>query len=634
MTEYIVCHDADSAGRAGAQVWSQAVANQAGQCKIIDLPFTEESMDGNGNQKTDLRDWLNDGNSFSDFLKLASRSIDREGDNTSGVRYAIEEEMMRRLGLDVLGATCKFRVSIWSDELKMTVKDLEVRKMTMDNFDWLCGDRAQLHIHRSNEDIEDSYPLTQVKRAIARLCSARPVVTEYLETGQGVWLGHDNEDQHETIVLVSSKEAARMNGELAMVTSPRVDKLMIDMGSAADRWYNFDVLSEYCTLAKDPEWCGDVIQQGIKYFGQWRWKHADSDPELITGLIIATWIQTLWKWRPQVAVVGETNSGKSFLFKSLGGLEAGLEPGIFGMLSFLTSQSSEAGIRQHIANRACVVLIDEFDSMNGKEQEKTLSLIRTSSRRDIIAKGTSNQTGHKYALRHICWIAGIYDGLKDQADKNRFINFELLRKADSTRSIEMMPSEQAVDLGQKLLAIGIVHGLAMRDAAHQMRNHNAEGIDPRQIENYSVPVAALNVPIGSSKEETAESLDFMLQRIEKDSLSSQHVELMNDIMAAQVNCGRGEIHTVGQIIESAQLFTDYSEVLQANGIRYFQGDEFEEASIFIAHGRLPHGLLRSTEWRKSLDQILLRTPGARRDKQRCGAANRALNGVRVPVVEG
>ena len=40
----------------------------------------------------------------------------------------------------------------------------------------------------------------------------------------------------------------------------------------------------------------------------------------MSGLVLATWVQSLWAWRPRIDVLGATNTGKSMLCAALAGL--------------------------------------------------------------------------------------------------------------------------------------------------------------------------------------------------------------------------------------------------------------------------------------------------------------------------
>ena len=81
---------------------------------------------------------------------------------------------------------------------------------------------------------------------------------------------------------------------------------------------------------------------------------------------VATWVQTLWEWRPQVAIIGPSQAGKTTLFKVLSQM--------FGNLTVMSSGSTAAGIRQAIKSSAKVVLCDEFES--SRHRTEVLEMLR------------------------------------------------------------------------------------------------------------------------------------------------------------------------------------------------------------------------------------------------------------------
>jgi septin family protein len=114
-------------------------------------------------------------------------------------------------------------------------------------------------------------------------------------------------------------------------------------------------------------------------------------------------VQSIWDFRPQVAIVGATNSGKTVLFNTL--------VSIFGGLSLKSSLSTASGIRQAIKTSSQIVLCDEFE--DSKFRVEILEMLRTSSRGDKILRGTTNQRGVEFGLQHIAWVAAIEVGLKN-----------------------------------------------------------------------------------------------------------------------------------------------------------------------------------------------------------------------------
>ena len=135
---------------------------------------------------------------------------------------------------------------------------------------------------------------------------------------------------------------------------------------------------------------------------------------------------------------------------------------IFGKLAIKSSGSSAAGLRQAIGNSSKIVLCDEFE--DSKHRAETLQMIRASGRGDKILRGTTNQHGTGFGLKHIVWVAAIEVHLNRAPDKNRFIRLELSKAAAADRSqkLKLPSSGQLADLGQRLLAVAIRYAIPVR----------------------------------------------------------------------------------------------------------------------------------------------------------------------------
>ena len=337
----------------------------------------------------------------------------------------------------------------------------------------------------------------------------------------------------------------------------------------------------------------------------------EAPPLLITGLILATWVQTIFAWRPLVSIIGESNSGKSVLFETLGGSEHQL--GIFGKLARLSSKSSEAGVRQEISNSAVIVLCDEFEK--SRERDKILEILRSSSRGSYQLKGTANQKGTKYRLRHITWVAAIESGLKRAPDINRFIMFELLKAKPGQHGKLRPPSGEVLHrLGQKLLAIAVSRAIEAKQMAIDLKDTPIEDAEARAIESYAVPAAMLATAKRANLEGAQNLLKLLMRlTIEEKELSSDQEDLIDAIMGAEIYISAQEgIRTVSQILERTIETTDTEggcTALERVGIRRIRSKAILEGEIkvFMVPKLVVSNLLVKTPWEgQRIDQILRR----------------------------
>ena len=177
---------------------------------------------------------------------------------------------------------------------------------------------------------------------------------------------------------------------------PRLGNKIIDFH--ADAGWGTDL--EQQVQAMTAEVAAGALRRLQGILGNWNWAHA-ADAEVVAALIPATLIQACWTWRPLVSIIGASDSGKSTLLWQV------IVP-VLGEWTIAADRSTEAGLRQRIGCNAAPVVIDEFDLYS--QRQKVLELFRTSSRGGEILRGTADQTGISYGVRHIAWFAAIESG--------------------------------------------------------------------------------------------------------------------------------------------------------------------------------------------------------------------------------
>jgi hypothetical protein len=629
-----VIHDADQPGLAGGKAWATSISNQAAESikvRFVELPYEVSEHHGK-----DLRDWINDGHTYADLLSMAEatalvkppRTETGEIDH-SKAEFPLFDLIMKKLQLEVLYEEESGAIRVFST-LPATRKSSTIRdvsRMKKETLMQICGASAKMLLSLE-PDNENTFAISDVREAIALAASGRRSTSD--ERGCGVWQGLDAQGvESETVVLVGRNEGCRWNGDkiLKKIISPRADGLMIDFGTCDHEWYDFDTLTRYLAEAEDVEWRRNVIDQTVDLFSMWRWRYQDIDPQLITGLVMATWIQTILRWRPLVSIGGMTNTGKSILFDTLGGFDNG-RPGIFGKLAFKSSKSTTAGILQRIGNTAIAVFNDEFEA--GRERSKALEAFRQASRGAQTAKGTAHHGGVKFKLQHIIWVAATETGLEKAPDANRYVQFELLPAPPEMQGKLRPPEAILQDLGQKLLAISMRVAIQARRMAFEIKDTHVDGIDPRMIESYSVPATMLALAGGYDEVWAREKLEELTGNIDKaDQGRVDHDQLLVDILAAPV-LAAGKTMTVAQILESDANRLSYSERLEATGVKMVPDSTGKDEGLFVVPRVVAEQLLRGKTWEgQKLDQILLRLRGARRSSRRLGGV--VQRGVLLPA---
>jgi hypothetical protein len=626
-----VVHDADHAGEAGAIKWLAALAGVSTDVRQVRLPYEIQPKGG-----SDARDFLHrDGHPYGDLLALAEAAEPITAEKlAAGGRAAIEiqadtvteESIVKSLGIDVLGEMeDSGAVKIFTDFHKKTHTIKNLPKLAIEELLQICGPPAKVIVYHGQDETPPGMArMADVKRAIGLLAGYRRIGDE-TEVGAGCWAAGDS------VVLVGAGEAAKWNGAgtLEKIAHPRCGERLLEL-SGSEPWYDFDRLAEYLAAAADRDWCWTAVERTMEIFNRWTWKNQATSPTIVTGLALATWVQTLWAWRPQVAIIGGSNSGKSYLFQFLGQF--------FGRLAMPNAASSAAGLRQMLGNSAKIILYDEFDST--KFRGEILELLRAAGRGDKVARGTPSQKAKQFGLKHIAWAAGIESGLKKAPDANRFITLELVPPEAAGRrygELQFPDLDESRDLGLRLLAVAVRHVAAAVPLAVRLKGAKQPGVDYRLVESYAVPAAILAAVQGSGDSGAEDMLSFLLADLlaagpEKFSDTD---DLIEAIFGAHVHDGKRTL-TVAQMLEIVDRhesrWEETADALAKVGVAWatYTTADCERSKtvsrgddcLVFAHGQIAEHLLKNTDWKnKSIDQVLARADGAIRSRRRVGGKN-------------
>jgi hypothetical protein len=228
----------------------------------------------------------------------------------------------------------------------------------------IAGPPVKAHVLLSKRDEKPGMvSFDEVKQAIALLAGYKHISAQ-TELGAGCWAGTTDEGECPYVIVVGSRETDEWNGtaKLEKINHPRCKGHLLDFESVAKSWYDFDTLQHNLSTCGD-QCAVETMNEAISLFDLFGWVHPSSAVTM-AGLVLATWVQSLWGWRPQVAVTGPTKAGKTTLFRAL--------TAIFGNLTIDSSGSSAAGIRQHLKMSSQVVLCDEFEDSAYRKQEADL----------------------------------------------------------------------------------------------------------------------------------------------------------------------------------------------------------------------------------------------------------------------
>lgn len=634
--------DSDDAGQNGARVMCGLLAGVASEVRNVVLPTTQEGG------KNDLRAWITSGNrTYADMLSLAGMSDVWKGSSSSVEAesesvlpsYSPQQSILDRLGCIVSGqieGTNHVEIHSARTCQRMILKS--VNTFSLNEAVMLFGSDVALSvISQLREPEAGKVSLTDARLAISAAACGK-VVSDEDALGCGLW------EINGDMVLLGKSIAYRYTPtrEFVRITKPMYGGKRFDFSRSLD-WYDPDSMADLLNKAKNPEWRRSVVEELLKLFDKWdNWEHR-TNHELAAGLVLATWVQTIWKFRPHVMVTGETGSGKSTLVEGLLG-------GLFNGLAANIAAPSEPGVRQRAGNQAAAMIIDEIDKC--EDRPRVLSLLRTSTtgqKKQLGAMGggaPGGKGGQLYGMKHICWCSGIDSGIEDEADRNRYILLSLKKidKARDNKERLVLPMQIVLrDLGHRLSAVAIYSAREARDMAEAITSRaNPKNVDLRYVHGFSVPCAMLAVNMGWSLEQAAINVEMLAEERKMAARQSSDAEDLIEAIQGSKTTESGRQHTISSLIHAVMVDSDgmsYSfdaqevvraadadRMLQANGIRVFK----EDGVVFINPKEVSRFLLQNTKFAKaSIIEVLERIPGATRSQRRI--SSHPKRGISVPI---
>lgn len=617
---YLV-HDPDSAGTKGAERWAKEIARAGGQVRVVELPDGE-----------DLRKFIHKhgDSSFGRLLTLAEKATEVQSDinesnhhetNGNGSIPAEDASILRDLMVDVLFEDDKGAIHVYAMGARKSAVIRNIDKLTRETAMQHFGPVAKMLVASDPSSPESGQvTIKQVKQAIAIGASGRRVDSvDDSYYGSGVW------EEGECVVCCNRGHLSIWDGETWRESeSPRFGEKVWNLSGV--RWYDHETMGGLLEQAKSAEWCESVIDRLTQIMWRWTWRNP-TDPRLLSLLAASTFCQTVWGWRPQVSIRGETNSGKTAFLNLLFGGQRG--PGIFGALAFNQSISSAAGIRQSIRKNAYCIAIDEWDSMNVRRRAEMLDLLRTSGPATTIVLGSQSQKAKEFGMRHLVWLAGIHVGLDAAPDANRYLEFDL-RIPDAAKwgAWKFPSAEERADLGRELLALAIVHcrrASAIVDEAVKLSE--ATGTHDRILRMLCCPAALQAAYQGQGPVEVAKYVDSVAKYFSSDQSSSNHepthFELLRECFELNVSSAGGMKYPAASILSPSADFTDSTmeDQLQSQcGMKACksQGQDW----VAIHPGKVARYLDMT---RSSVQQILLRIEGTQKQVVKMnGSATRVV----------
>ena len=557
-----VIGDRDADGIKGAEKWADQIVRAGGKVRLIELPYEATETHGK-----DLRDFILEHGPLAwgklQDLAEATKVISgtAEPENATVVAGDIPtkyQQCLDDIGLDVL---CQDPTSVFVYS-SVTGRTGQIRgpvaKFQQEDLIQMVGIRGDAVV---GDDIEGGYTIKQVRKSIAMAASARYVDDMMTIRGIGVYRGKD--ETGDCIVVCNGSHLSVLDGagNWRKVTKPRYGGLLFRFG--AKNWFDHDEIGRLIIRAKsDKEWVNRKWDELSAYFGRWTWKNQTDDPRLLSALVGATWIQDLWKYRPQISLRGESDAGKSSFCELLFGNSTSGDLGIFGGLAVRIASSTAAGIRQTVGHTSYVICMDEFDSNSVKEKINVLKLLRTAGPGDTITMGTSHHHAIRFGMRATVWLSGVIVGLDEQMDKNRFLPFDILYPPDDRAAVWRFPTRGEIhESSVSTLAISIAYGLdASRVAAGLRQKIKGKKINKRIVEGLAGAAAIVALSATDNEDNALLVLDSFVDSVSElameEGQEKTHDEVLNEIEALTIPVGNQMQMTVATILADDADYCD------------------------------------------------------------------------------
>lgn len=358
----------------------------------------------------------------------------------------------------------------------------------------------------------------------------------------------------------------------------------------------------------------------------------------VSGTLVAGWIAIApvcggLKWRPSGWITGGTGTGKSTLQNIIA-------TALGGMALHVQGDTSEAGIRQALANDALPVVFDEAEREDAAAQARfkgVLNLVRQSSSEGggRIVKGTQNQAGARsYRVRSCFMFSSINVGLQHQADENRVAVFALRKPKVDVDGFAKLELDIANTLTPEFAAGLLVRSVSLlaviRDNAETFARAVAEHLGNRRAGDQYGTLLAGAYSLMSDERVTPENAKLYVAKHKwteaaPEEAQTDEARLLAFLMQQRVRITAGSISPVemslGALLENVAGGVEsvvpigIAEAhLKQAGVRLHEDEDDKGQPVrgFVVANNHPglEAALKTTPWATAWHRTLSRLPGA------------------------
>jgi len=543
---------------------------------------------------------------------------------------AYDRKILKDIGIVYCCETESTEIEVFSSVFRKFSTIRDAGKLTYAKLLQIAGPLAARMVAENSQDEGKQYNMASIRNALSIVAGAGKRGNEKL--GQGIWRLGDN------VVLVNGSHIAIYDGEkLTQEFSAVHGDHVFELGGASE-WYDFERVNHWISQP-NRDWVFEAMLELCRILEQWCFKipDADEDPsicaEILASLIVASWIQSFWYFRPMTFLLGESNCGKSTLFQLLIGEESDpLDTGLMGDLAIHSANQSSAGIRQAAERSSRPVFVDEFEK--SKNRTEIIELLRGASRGSQSIRGTAGQKAITTKLAFMAWAASTESGLVKQVDQNRWIKIQMVKPVNGKMGKLKLPDIPTMhELRNKLIAASVVIGGEARSMVDTLMARRPQDVDHRICQIYSVPAAVFAVMAGLPVDTAVDSFARMLKTFDSESLERDQDSAMDIILTSKIRTGAIERSLISLIEQTQNLnrggSLENEEVLASNGFRVIE-DDISNKMVFMNPKVVSRELLRNSPLDGvKIDELILRIPGVIRSVQRLNG--KPMRGLMIPL---
>ncbi len=542
---------------------------------------------------------------------------------------------LERLGLTVVSTGEDESLFVYSAGTGRTHRIPRVAKMEFEDLLQLLGpDRAALAVRKRNgSSPPGSAEFKEVKEALALAAATAPRSRDG-GRGRGVWPTADAKP-----LINDGGSVYRYDGDRTVDHDAHdVDGRPVIRGGGV--WAGTGLRGALDGMDDARAAAAYGRLEGL--LAQWRWT-TPGGAALAAALIVATFVQAVLRFRPRVAVVGVTNSGKTTLVEKI------LKP-LFGGpadWALIFDDATAAGVRQSVGDDSPPLVLDEFE--NEEQRGAVLKLLRSASRGARMVRGTAGQIAHAIELRLLAWVLCIEAGDLPAQDRNRQIVLSLDAPDKDSAAPVVPPVAELYELRTELIAAAVWAVRSANGIADRIQTPCPVGVDRRLTESLALPAAFDAVLRGGVEVDDARarsSLETFLAGLGDAEPADTGRDLLDALCAAPVLFD-GRKYSVGELvmmrfglakIPVGPRSSDKKDVdralglagLRAVGRRGKSADSSAKPPGLLVTNAAGNFLLPGTPWDgMDLKTVLLRVEGVFADTQRING--RPDRGALVPL---